>query len=284
MPAHASRGRLPKAGTSGSGFTLIEAAIAILVIAILAGAMAPLANRALDQQREGRTRDLLKQAFEACFGSRDRRVANMRADFGFDPTASLSNLSVMLNRGGTSWSSIAAYGNTYSFLSGWNGPYWTGPVNGSNHPVDGWGRTIQLVITSGAYQVVSPGPDGIAGSADDLVFPTVAVPYLAHNATVTLQVTKTSANITGGASLSFVYGTSPSSTTRCTPNLASAPAVGSLASPVRTWTNVGGTYQFNVPAGAVYLSIAPTGAGSFTSANLALDLLPGENRTVQVTL
>lgn len=284
MPARTRPVPAPEAGTSSAGFTLIEAAVALLVIAILAGAMAPLASRALDQQREYRTRDLLRQAFEACFGSRDRRVANMRADFGFDPTASLSSLLVLVNRGGTSWSTTPAYGNTYSFLSGWNGPYWTGPVNGSGQPLDAWGRPIQLLVTSGAYQVLSPGLDGVAGTADDLVYPTVAVPYLAHNATLTLQVTKSSTNITGSASLSFVYGTSPSSTTRCTPNLVSAPTVGSLASPIRSWTNVGGTYQYNVPAGAVYLSITATGAGAFTSVNMALDLLPGENRTVQVTL
>ncbi len=282
MPARTKRVHRPEAR---AGFTLIEAAIAILVIAILAGAMAPLASRAMDQQREYRTRDLLKQAFEGCFGARDRRVANMRADFGFDPTVTQSDLKVMVTQTGTSWAGTSPYGNLYTFLSGWNGPYWTGPVNGSSQPVDAWGRVIQLSVNSGAWQVVSSGKDRTMGTSDDLVYPAVAVPYLAHNATLTLEVTKNSANITGNAILYFVYGTAPASTTRCTPTLASAPTVGALAIPTRPLANTGAvgstaTYQFNVPAGAVLLSVGPTGS----AVNLALDLLPGESRTVKVSL
>lgn len=267
------------------GFTLIEAAVAILVIAILAGAMAPLASKAFDQQREARTRELLRAAFEGCFGARDRRVANLRADFGFDPTASQTDLKVLVNRGGTSWLGVPSYGNGYGFLCGWNGPYWTGPVDGNSLPLDGWGTPIRLLVGASGYQTQSAGLDKAFGTADDLLYPTAAVPYLAHNATLTLAVTKSSANITGTATLSFVYGTSPSSTTRCTPNLVAAPLVGALAAPAHVVTNTAGTktYQFNVPAGAVYLQVVPS-TGSFTSVGLALDLLPGESRSLAVTL
>jgi type II secretory pathway pseudopilin PulG len=280
MPARAE----DRDRSGDAGFTLVEAAMAILVVAILAGALAPLANKVLNQQREERTRVLLKQAFEGCFGARERRVANLRADFGFDPSSSLTALPILVSRAGTSWSGTPTYSNASGFMCGYNGPYWSGPLDGTNAPLDGWGNPIRLLVSAGGYQTQSAGVDRIYDSADDIYYPTVAVPYLTFNATVTLQISRASANITGNATLSFLYGTSPSSTTRCTPNLVSAPAIGALAAPARAIANTGiQTLQWNVPAGACYLQLAQT-TGSFTSVNLALDLMPGENRSISLTL
>lgn len=267
------------------GFSLIEAAVALAVVAILAGLMAPLGARALNQQREYRTREGLKAAFEGLFGARDRRVANCRADFGFDPAASLSDLRVMVNTSGTSWAGTLGYGNTLGWLCGWNGPYWAGPTDAVNRPLDGWGRPLQLVVNGPAWQVLSAGPDGVAGTADDLVFPAVAPPYLAYNSTVILVVTRASANITGTATLNWVYGTSPASVSRAIPNLVAAPTIGNTAALSQALANTGTqTLTWNAPAGVQRFYLAPSGSGSFTPITLVLDLLPGETRQLSLTL
>lgn len=186
-----------------SAFSMIEVAVAIGVIAILAGAVAPLALRALNQQREHKTRENLKVAWEAMFGARDRRVANMRADWGFTPTGALAHLGKMTTRTAVPTPTPpATFGlNGASYRWGWNGPYWTGAtlrVAGVPVPVDGWGRPIQLrQVTGGAggLQLISVGPNGqmdsVAGSriprSDDLVYPEMPV-NLANSYTSNLSI------------------------------------------------------------------------------------------------
>ena len=153
------------------GFSLIEVVVALAIIAILAGAMAPLAIKALNQAREQRTRTDLKNAYEALFGARDRRVSNMRADFGYAG----ASLTQMTTRG-----AIRAYGvyPTQPALSGgWNGPYWTGMQSPTGLPEDAWGRPLQLRFIGGGYQLLSLGENGALNSpgqnpqVDDLVYP-----------------------------------------------------------------------------------------------------------------
>ena len=60
----------PSRNTSrmAEGFSLIEAAVAIAIIAILASAAAPLVLKALNQQREQRARSEMKLIYSALFG------------------------------------------------------------------------------------------------------------------------------------------------------------------------------------------------------------------------
>ncbi len=171
------------------GFTLIEAAVAVGIIAILASAAAPLVMKALNQQRERTTRDGLKIAFEAMFGSRERQVANMRSDFAFDPGGQLADLRRMTTR---TPANLALWGSTggTQFNWGWNGPYWTGPVRTQNGtgglPIDAWGRLITLRVVSGGYQMRSSGPDGALNTGDDLVYPTA--PFILANSDARVKV------------------------------------------------------------------------------------------------
>jgi len=49
---------------------------------------------------------------------------------------------------------------------GWTGPYMEGPV-----PSDAWGHPIQYrVSSSNSFEFQSAGPDGIVGTADDLIW------------------------------------------------------------------------------------------------------------------
>ena len=142
------------------GFSLIEVVVAVAIMAILAGAIVPLAMKSLIQQRTATTQATLETTWQTLFGSQTSRVYNMRADFGFDPPAStLTSLPQMITQPATS----PVYGSTATpFNWGWNGPYWNGPVGqvaGVSVPVDTWGNAIQLVYTAigNKYQLVSSG-------------------------------------------------------------------------------------------------------------------------------
>lgn len=153
------------------GFSLLEVAIAVAIIAILAGAMAPLALKAVNQAREQRTRNDLKAGYEALFGARDRRVSNMRADYGYAG----ASLVQMTTRGAIR--PFAPYAGQPALTGGWNGPYWTGAQNPAGLPLDAWGRPFQLRFIAGGYQLVSLGENGVLDSpganpqVDDLVYP-----------------------------------------------------------------------------------------------------------------
>lgn len=268
------------------GFTLVEAAVAIAVVAILMGFLVPLAGKALNQQREGRTREALKQAFEAMFGARDRRVANLRADVGFNPGAALGNLSVLTSKSGA----IAAtkdYGldATYGIYWGYNGPYWSGSIVGAN-PADGWGRPMQLRVVGGSWQVWSLGANGIAetGAAattpggDDLLYPAVPGQPAAHTGVLNVTV-----NFTGQKSGNVTaYVRNPTGTAMVTTNY-NIPAVGTGAQYTFTNSYSLPTLTYNFPAGGVALVVNITSAPTVTQ-YYAFDLLPGEVRDFQIQI
>ena len=179
------------------GFSLIEAVVAIAIMAILAGATMPLLVKAVNQQREQVTRTALQNAWQGLFGSAIQQTANMRSDFGFDPTVALLDLGAMVTITAAPLpAGLPVYGpGAQVFSWGWNGPYWTGSVatNGVGQPVpaDAWGHALQLVSPSaGKWQVQSNGQDGVAGTADDIYYPAVPMQIstaLGGTATVTIQ-------------------------------------------------------------------------------------------------
>ena len=154
-----------------NGFSLIEAVVAIAIMAILAGAVAPLVVKSLNQQKAATTQANLQAAWQAAFGIPGTRVQNMRADYGFSPTAT-TYLGAMITYPGAAVTQ--AYGTSTYFSYGWNGPYWNGPTttaNGATVPADAWGNPVQLVVdpTSGNCQMVSPG------GGTQLVYPSAPV-------------------------------------------------------------------------------------------------------------
>ncbi|MBK8792356.1 MAG: hypothetical protein IPN59_04230 [Holophaga sp.] len=245
--------------------------MAIAIIAILAGAIAPLALKAINQQREAKTRESLKLAFEAMFGARDRRVANLRADVGFDPTATLVDLSALMNNPVAGLRSYAADPGAAGMFWGYNGPYWTGSTDALNRPQDGWGRPLRLrvvgVAPNQAWQVQSLGGNGVDenGAGDDLVYPTVGAAAQSFKSVLVLNVTNPAPIKTGtitvkarnGGTTLVTLSTSPYATATV-PTLTCSPT-----------------------AGGVYVSITRTG---FTDLNFVVDLLPGEVRSFDVTL
>jgi prepilin-type N-terminal cleavage/methylation domain-containing protein len=264
-------------------FSLIEMVVAIAIMAILAGAAVPLAVKLLDQQRAATTRANLQTAWLQMFGSQSARVYNMRADFGFTPpAATLTDLGKMLSANAPFTAVPPAWGlNGAPFVNGWNGPYWNGSVttvNGYSVPADAWGNPVQLVYFPGqtAWQLTSAGPDGVAGSADDLVYP--AVP----------------ANLTTGYT-AYVYVSifgnrtvnSPGGTIACQDRSAGAPRTTTLAG---VTVNSGATYVLAQPIavnpGPVSISITFPAAAPYAAVTYSqiADLLPGQTQAVNLNL
>ena len=173
------------------GFTLMEVAIAIAVMAILAGTAIPLVLKGVNQAKEQRVRQEMKLLFETCFGAQDRLVPNIRTDWGFDPalpvngTMNFARYSVRTAGPGSTPPAWNTNGATFRW--GWNGPYWNGStqvIAGNRTPVDPWGKAYLLRWVSGVspgYQVICTGPNGVANSPstnavpqiDDMVYPAV---------------------------------------------------------------------------------------------------------------
>jgi type II secretory pathway pseudopilin PulG len=263
------------------GFTLIEAAVAIGVVAILAGAIAPLAVKAINQQREARTRDSLKACFEGMFGARDRRVANMRADFGFNPGTALADLSGMVAKGLTGVSAtVPDYAQASgSIFWGYNGPYWNGSVDGANRPTDGWGRPMQLRWVGGGWQVFSLGSDGANNSAastpplgDDLAYPIVPAVPTSFKAVLYIHVTN-------AAALTAIAVVDRNAT-----NSLSAVNVYENGGGVATPLNPAGVSTHNFICNPVAGGVRVTLTRASGDLIFAFDLLPGEVKTVDVAL
>ena len=184
------------------GFSLIEAVVAIAIMAILAGATLPLLLKAVNQQREQVTRTAMQTAWQGLVGSAVQPTQNMRADFGYDPLVALTDLGAMVTITAPPMPvGLPGYGpGAQNFSWGWNGPYWTGSTSsnavGQLVPADGWGHALQLVATQilalpnpPAFQIRSNGQDGVAGTGDDLFYPAVPMQVstsLGGTATVTI--------------------------------------------------------------------------------------------------
>jgi len=264
--------------SAARGFSLIEVAVAVAIMAILAGAAAPLIMKSLNQAREQKTRENLKIAYEAMYGARDRRVANMRADYGYNATVATD-----LREMTTSPRNLRAYmlvPSTDSFFWGWNGPYWTGAVRaqaGTNGlPVDGWGNSIHLIQGAGGNpQLISYGANGQLGGGDDLTYP--QTPYALSSATLTLNFVRLSQSATVPALTLDVKVTD-----RLNGSLNSPPAQNKSVVYNKDELNpTPSSLPFSVVPGPVTIYVT-TATTNHVITNYVMDLLPNEPRTIDI--
>jgi prepilin-type N-terminal cleavage/methylation domain-containing protein len=145
------------------GFTLIEIILAIAVMAILAGALAPLAIRSINSSREDLTRQREIQIFQAIMGADGEHGGGFLSDIGRLPI-SLTELS-------TSGSlPLFNTANVGSVGMGWRGPYLTDGLDSSGRPVDAWGTLFDYGAV-GLGCIRSAGADHTMGTSDDLIYP-----------------------------------------------------------------------------------------------------------------
>lgn len=274
------------------GFTLIEAAVAVGVIAILASTAAPLVLKALNQQREQRVRTEMKLAFEALFGSRERVLPNMRSDFGFTPPAGTSNLGGMMRRTAapTPYPPVFGIHGGSVFQWGWNGPYWTGRtalVAGVQVPVDPWGNPYLIRIVTGGtpgYQILCTGRNGVSDTPisrpapllDDLVYPLTPVSTTNSRGNINVTVeNRTAASLNVRVAVQWKNGATLS------PSVPPASGVQEQTVPVESSR----PFNFsNVPAGILQITVSYPAGATRTSYTHVYELIHGQTLPLQFNL
>ncbi|GDX41348.1 type II secretion system protein GspG [Armatimonadota bacterium] len=127
-----------------SGFTLIELVVVIVIVAILAAIVVP--------RFIGRAEDAKITATIVNIQSFKTQLELYSTDTGHPPTTSQGLMVLVSNPG----------------VKGWNGPYLK---DVSAVPKDTWDHDFvykQPGDNGRDYDVVSPGPDGQLGTADDI--------------------------------------------------------------------------------------------------------------------
>jgi general secretion pathway protein G len=147
-----------RASRRTSGFSLVELLVVIALVAVMAGALAPLTVRQMTSVRRERALDQMRQIVRGLAGDTASGQFGYVGDMGALP-ASLADLNS--GAGKPAYGIVASDGVGY----GWGGPYAPGVLAFT----DPWSTPYSY--SSAQAQVTSAGPDRTLGSADDLVHP-----------------------------------------------------------------------------------------------------------------
>jgi len=151
---------------SNSGFSLIEIIVAVAILALLAGATAPLVVRNMTAARRAETTERLRRLVDGMVGDAAAGRYGYLGDMGNLPPA----LGDLLIQGAQPAFGISPYG----YGAGWSGPYVQQTQALADLTQDAWGVALQYAPS--AAQVTSAGEDHLVGTADDLIYPGSAPP------------------------------------------------------------------------------------------------------------
>jgi prepilin-type N-terminal cleavage/methylation domain-containing protein len=159
-----------------SGFTLIELVVVLAVIGILAGAATPAVVQRVMDARIATTALEARALHDAIVGDHTQSRFGFVGDIGRLP----GGFAELVQRG-----SLPAYttNTTRSIGMGWRGPYINTGASPIDYALDGFGRPYTGASTG---QVRSAGPDGVAQTGDDIVYPPAA-PAITGNVTLTVK-------------------------------------------------------------------------------------------------
>ena len=171
---------------SRNGFTLVEVIVILVVMSILAAVAVPVALRVFETAAEDATRGEMINLKKAMIGKQDRNQSISRGNFGFigDMGRLPANLEELYRQGSLPGFS---YDNGRQAGAGWKGPYITGGFSGEEADAftkDGLGNDYILTVGSSRLEgvLISSGPDGLPGTADD-----IALEILPVETTATLR-------------------------------------------------------------------------------------------------
>ncbi len=157
------------------GFTLIQLAVAVAVIAIVTG-IALLAYKSIsDQSKYEETRQKFDLLEKGIVGDISLTQKGDRTSFGYvgDMGSLPPNLDALVNATTPAWAYNPATPPCNGICNegaGWKGPYLPGDFTGQTaYRTDGWGNAIQYSQTGGGFTLTSYGPDGTVGGNDDVV-------------------------------------------------------------------------------------------------------------------
>ncbi len=165
------------------GFSILELVVVLAVLTAVVAMIAPALAGMTQRSSDTTTRQQEKTVYAAIFGEPSRGTFGFIGDVGRLP-ASITELASggSLPAFHTSDGATAHVGNVGY---GWNGPYVSGVISDADLQTDPWGQAFSYSASgANAGRVISAGPDGTIGTADDIAFPAYAPP-----ATGTLFVT-----------------------------------------------------------------------------------------------
>lgn len=147
---------------NGRGFTLLEMAIALAIVAILAAIATPLILQRLMDARIEATREEARNLYEAMVGREgDAGSFGFVGDIGRLP----ATFEQLVQPAGLP---LHTQATVLGIGMGWRGPYINAGALATDYLTDAFGRPYTGASTG---RVRSAGPDGIADTADDIVFP-----------------------------------------------------------------------------------------------------------------
>ena len=144
------------------GFTLIEIMVSVAILSIMAGLMVPMVYRVWESNEKSETRAKMAELKRAMVGDQRLVQNGIRMHYGF-----------VGDNGDLPLTITDLVSDSGSFAN-WRGPYLVGAFDPSDYFRDAWGRN--LIFTRHAFvdgksvvgRLASLGPDGLAGTADDL--------------------------------------------------------------------------------------------------------------------
>lgn len=147
------------------GFTLLEMSIALAIIAILAAVATPMILSRILESRVDATREEAQVLYEAMVGRESQEGSfGFVGDIGRLPTS-------FVELAQPSGLPLYTVSTVRGVGMGWKGPYVNTGESETDYLTDAFGRPYNGASTG---QVRSTGPDGIAGNADDIVYPPTA--------------------------------------------------------------------------------------------------------------
>jgi len=143
---------------------LIEILVALAMLSILAGALAPFVVQEMNRTRRSDTSERLVRLMEGMVGRTSEGLFGYVGDMGGLP----NSLTDLVQQGVQ-----PAFTQTiYGFGVGWNGPYVTETAPSADPLMDAWGTAIDYSNTQA--QVTSAASDHTLSTVDDLVYPSIA--------------------------------------------------------------------------------------------------------------
>ena len=147
------------------GFTLVEIMVSVAILAIMSGLMVPMVYKVWESNEKTETREKMAELKRAMVGDQRMVQNGIRMHYGF------------VGDNGELPTVIADLVNNSGSFANWHGPYLVGAFDPNDYSRDAWGRNLVYTrhapaISAGGQEIVatlaSLGPDGLAGTSDDL--------------------------------------------------------------------------------------------------------------------